>query len=56
MVVAKCPICGSELELPDDVLPGEVVEHECGAVLEVFNNHNKIMLKPLEGISEDWGE
>ena len=52
----RCPICGQEVKLPDDVLPGEVVEHDCGVVLEVVIKDNAISLKPLEGVSEDWGE
>ncbi|RLG85535.1 MAG: sulfonate ABC transporter [Thermoprotei archaeon] len=57
MPSAKCPICGLNVELPDDVLPGEIIEHECGVVLEVVKDRNDgVVLKPLEGISEDWGE
>ena len=53
----KCPVCGLDVEIPDDVLPGEVIEHDCGAVLEVVQDSNgNIALKPLEGVSEDWGE
>jgi len=53
----KCPICGLDVEVPDDVLPGEVIEHECGTTLEVVkSSDNSYQLKPLEGISEDWGE
>jgi len=55
MVQARCPICGREATLPDDVMPGEVVEHDCGVVLEVVVDGNRILLKPLE-VSEDWGE
>lgn len=56
MLSMRCPICGQEVELPDDVLPGEVIEHDCGVVLEVVIKDNVISLKPLEGVSEDWGE
>ncbi|HDN76092.1 MAG: sulfonate ABC transporter [Thermoprotei archaeon] len=53
----KCPVCGLDVEVPDDVLPGEIVEHECGATLEVVkSNDGSYHLKPLEGVSEDWGE
>ncbi len=52
----KCPICGLEVELPEDVLPGEIIEHDCGTTLEVVKNNGGIALRPLEGIEEDWGE
>ncbi len=52
---AKCPICGREASLPDDVMSGEVIEHDCGIVLEVVVDGDTILLKPLE-IGEDWGE
>ncbi len=52
----RCPICGLDVEVPDDVISGEIVEHECGAVLEVIQYDGGITLKPLEGVQEDWGE
>ena len=54
----KCPICGGELEIPDDALPGEVFEHEeCGAQLELYKDDSgQLKLRLLEGVSEDWGE
>lgn len=52
---ARCPICGKDVELHDDVLPGEVVDHECGVSLEVVINQGEVSLRPLE-IGEDWGE
>ncbi|MGC9104493.1 MAG: alpha-aminoadipate/glutamate carrier protein LysW/ArgW [Candidatus Methanodesulfokora sp.] len=52
----KCPICGELVDVPDDVLPGELIDHECGVTLEVVVDGNSIKLKPLEGIKEDWGE
>ncbi|MEM0000328.1 MAG: alpha-aminoadipate/glutamate carrier protein LysW/ArgW [Desulfurococcaceae archaeon] len=56
MVKTKCPICGGEVEVPEDALPGEVIEHDCGVVLEVVIDENGVKVKPAEGISEDWGE
>lgn len=58
MVKMQCPVCGGELELPDDVLPGELFEHEdCGAQLEVYvDNENNLALRLAESIGEDWGE
>jgi len=51
----KCPICGLDAEVPDDALPGEIVEHDCGAILEVCMDGESPKLKPLE-VKEDWGE
>ncbi len=45
------------MEVDDDALPGELVEHDCGVVLEVHRGPNgSITLKPFEGVEEDWGE
>ncbi|MFZ8795138.1 MAG: sulfonate ABC transporter [Acidilobaceae archaeon] len=52
---SRCPICGREALLPDDVMPGEVIEHDCGVTLEVVIDGSTALLKPLE-IGEDWGE
>lgn len=52
---ARCPICGRDVELPEDVLPGEVVDHDCGVSLEVVVSGKEVSLKPLE-VGEDWGE
>jgi alpha-aminoadipate carrier protein LysW len=52
----RCPICGQPVELPEDLLPGEVIEHDCGVVLEAVVENGSISLRPLEGVSEDWGE
>jgi alpha-aminoadipate carrier protein LysW len=54
-VKSRCPICGREALLPDDVMPGEVIEHDCGVTLEVVIDGGRVLLKPLE-IGEDWGE
>lgn len=53
-----CPICGGELEVPDDAMPGELFEHEeCGAQLELEVGEGGAMrLKEAEEIAEDWGE
>jgi len=54
----ECPICGGEIEIPDDALAGELFEHEeCGAQLELeIDDEGKMRLKEAEEISEDWGE
>jgi len=51
-----CPICGLEVDVPDDVISGEVIEHDCGAVLEVVMEGPSTVLRPLDGVQEDWGE
>ena len=42
--------------MPEDVLPGEIVEHDCGASLEVVSGSDRLELKVLEDVGEDWGE
>jgi alpha-aminoadipate carrier protein LysW len=58
MPVLKCPICGGDVEVPDDALPGEFFEHDvCGSQLELeIDENGKMRLKQAEEISEDWGE
>jgi alpha-aminoadipate carrier protein LysW len=56
MVMVKCPVCGEQVSVDDNALPGEIVEHECGAQLEVFNDHGKLSLRLAEQVGEDWGE
>ncbi|MEM1606013.1 MAG: alpha-aminoadipate/glutamate carrier protein LysW/ArgW [Desulfurococcaceae archaeon] len=56
MPEAKCPICGGVVNLPSDVLEGELVEHDCGIILEVVIEKGEIKLRPFEGVGEDWGE
>ncbi|MEM4788864.1 MAG: alpha-aminoadipate/glutamate carrier protein LysW/ArgW [Ignisphaera sp.] len=56
MVEVKCPICGNTVSLPNDVVAGEIVEHDCGVTLEVVLEEGGVKLKPFEGVDEDWGE
>ncbi|HIQ55566.1 MAG TPA: sulfonate ABC transporter [Pyrodictium sp.] len=51
-----CPICGGEVELVDDVMDGEIIEHECGATLVVRIENGNIKLEEFQGVEEDWGE
>jgi len=44
------------VNLPEDVIEGEVIEHECGATLEVRAEGGSFKLVPLDGIVDDWGE
>jgi alpha-aminoadipate carrier protein LysW len=52
----KCPVCGLPVSVPDDAVPGELVDHECGVALEVIVDGGRILLKPFESAGEDWGE
>ncbi len=53
----ECPICGSPVKLPEDVMAGELIEcPSCGATLEVYEQNNMFFLREAEEIGEDWGE
>lgn len=54
--MAECPVCGAELELPEDTLQGELLEcSDCGCELEVKEiKPFKLVEAPKE--EEDWGE
>ncbi|MCS7111327.1 MAG: alpha-aminoadipate/glutamate carrier protein LysW/ArgW [Ignisphaera sp.] len=56
MVSVKCPVCGGDVQLPEDVVAGEIIEHDCGMTLEVVVDNNTVKLRPFEGVGEDWGE
>ncbi|MFP3164700.1 MAG: alpha-aminoadipate/glutamate carrier protein LysW/ArgW [Acidianus sp.] len=56
MVTLKCPVCGGQVNVEDDALPGEIIEHDCGAQLEVFKENGKLALRLAEQVGEDWGE
>ncbi len=53
---ARCPICGFDVELDDNVVEGELIDHDCGVTLEVVVEGDNLSLKPFEGVGEDWGE
>ncbi len=54
---ARCPVCGSTLEVPDDAIPGELLDcNSCGALLEVFDDSGTLSLREAGGVLEDWGE
>jgi len=54
---APCPVCGADVELPDDVMAGELLEcPSCGATLEVHEQEGLFMLREAEEVGEDWGE
>ncbi len=58
MPTLKCPVCGGDIEIPDDAMSGELFEHEeCGAQLELeIDEKGDMRLKEAEEITEDWGE
>lgn len=53
---AECPECAAEVNLPDDVMEGEIIQcPDCGAELEVVSvDPPTLELAPEE--QEDWGE
>jgi alpha-aminoadipate carrier protein LysW len=55
-IPAECPECAAEVNLPDDVMEGEIVQcADCGAELEVTSlTPPTLELAPEE--EEDWGE
>lgn len=54
---ARCPVCGRPVEVPDDAVPGELLDHECGVTLEILREGDGLLrLAPFEGVGEDWGE
>jgi alpha-aminoadipate carrier protein LysW len=56
MPQVECVECGAELNLPADVMQGEIIPcAECGAELEVITLEPLVLdLAPVE--MEDWGE
>lgn len=56
MSEATCPECGASVELPDDVLAGELIDClTCGSELEV-TSVDPAELQPAPDLAEDWGE
>jgi len=55
---ANCPDCDAKIEVPDDVMKGEILSCPiCGLELEVTENKGDcIELKELGIEGEDWGE
>ncbi len=58
MKTVRCPDCDAELEIPEDVMLGEIVSClECGLELEVKRiNGDCLELQELAIEGEDWGE
>ena len=54
--MAECPICGAEIEMPDDTVVGELTECvDCGTELEVTST-DPIKIEEAPEVEEDWGE
>ena len=54
--MTECPVCGAELQLPDDLVVGELLECEdCGAELEV-TGLGPVTVEEAPEAEEDWGE
>jgi len=58
MMKAKCPDCDAELEVPTDIIQGEILSCPgCGLELEVKEMAGEsIGLQELVIEGEDWGE
>lgn len=55
-VVAEDPITGEEIEIPDDVEVGEIIDSPItGAELEVISV-DPVTLEEAPELEEDWGE
>lgn len=54
----KCPECEGGINVPDDVVLGEIVScPDCGQEFEVHGiKGGDVELKPAEVEGEDWGE
>ncbi len=55
-MIGECPECAAEIELPGDVVEGEIIQcPDCGVELEVISlDPVELELAPEE--DEDWGE
>jgi len=55
---AKCPDCDAELDIPEDIVQGEILSCPgCGLELEVKKvNGGCVDLQELTIEGEDWGE
>ena len=58
MFSKRCPECDAELDIPDDLISGEIIScPECGLDYESkLKEDGKLTLKPAEIEGEDWGE
>ncbi len=55
-MATQCPICDGELELADDIVPGELLEcPECGTELEI-ESIEPVVVTEAPSEEEDWGQ
>lgn len=53
----KCPECDADLEIPTDVISGEILScPDCGMDYELILTGDDVTLTPAEIEGEDWGE
>ncbi|MFB6490570.1 MAG: alpha-aminoadipate/glutamate carrier protein LysW [Thermoproteus sp. AZ2] len=56
-LVVTCKVCGTEFELPEDVMDGEITScPTCGARYIVKLAGGKAVLEEFKGDVEDYGE
>jgi alpha-aminoadipate carrier protein LysW len=54
--MSECVVCGSELELENDIVAGELVDcDDCGSELEIASI-SPIAIQEAPTEEEDWGE
>lgn len=54
--MTTCPECGADVDAPDDVEIGEIVDcSTCGTELEV-TGVDPVAVEPAPELEEDWGE
>ncbi|MCS7120421.1 MAG: alpha-aminoadipate/glutamate carrier protein LysW/ArgW [Nitrososphaerota archaeon] len=56
--MSRCPECDAEIEIPDDVISGEIIScPDCGMDYEARVIEGEgVRLVPAEIEGEDWGE
>lgn len=55
----SCPECDSPLPIPDDAIPGEIIEcKDCGSTYELVRDESSKLftIREAEIEGEDWGE
>jgi len=55
-ITTECPVCGAEVEFPDDAVEGELITcPDCGTELEIISL-DPPTLEEAPQEEEDWGE
>ena len=53
----ECKDCGGELNVPEDVVVGEIVScPDCGSSYELVKIEGGFTTKPAQVVGEDWGQ